>query len=99
MRADEHDLPQSMRSRRATCTVVVLAAGLFASSPVFAYIDPGTGSIILQGLLASIAVALGVVRAYWTRVKAFFSSTVVPADGKHDIQGVERKDAGIDSDT
>jgi len=37
------------------------------------YLDPGTGSIILQSALAGIAVAMGVLRLYWYRLKAFFS--------------------------
>lgn len=37
-----------------------------------AYIDPGTGSLILQGLIASLAAAAVAIRAYWYRLKAFF---------------------------
>jgi hypothetical protein len=36
------------------------------------YIDPGTGSLILQGLIASVAAAAVAIRHYWYRVKAFF---------------------------
>jgi len=36
------------------------------------YIDPGTGSLILQGLIASFAAAAVALRAYWYRLKAFF---------------------------
>lgn len=43
-------------------------------SPAHAYLDPGTGSIILQGLLAGIAAAMAAVGLYWTRLKNFFSS-------------------------
>jgi hypothetical protein len=39
----------------------------------WAYIDPGTGSILLQAILAGTAAAAVVVRAYWTKLKAFFS--------------------------
>lgn len=45
----------------AGCTVL--------ASPAFAYLDPGTGSILLQSALAGIAVAIGVVRLYWHRFK------------------------------
>jgi len=37
-----------------------------------AYIDPGTGSLILQGLIAAFAAAAVVIRGYWYRIKAFF---------------------------
>jgi hypothetical protein len=53
-------------------SLVILGCSVFAA-PSHAYLDPGTGSIILQSILASIAVAMGVLRLYWYRLKAFFS--------------------------
>jgi len=47
------------------------AAGLWPSS-AHAYLDPATGSILLQGLLAGIAGLTVVLRLYWARIKAFF---------------------------
>lgn len=47
-------------------------AVLACSGPAHAYLDPGTGSIILQSILASIAVALGALRVYWQQFKTFF---------------------------
>jgi hypothetical protein len=40
--------------------------------PAHAYLDPTTGSILLQGLLAGLAGVVVVARVYWTRLKAFF---------------------------
>lgn len=71
---------------------LVIVASLLSSSPAYAYIDPGTGSFILQGLLASIAVALGVARTYWERIRAFFST----ARPTQDIDSRIRDDAGED---
>jgi len=51
--------------------VVVLLFPLDA----WAYLDPGTGSMILQGLLAGIAVAAATARLYWHRVVDFFGAT------------------------
>lgn len=59
------------------CRVSVLTVamlGLLISSPSYAYLDPGTGSIILQGLLAGIAVAIGVVRGYWQQFRMFLTN-------------------------
>ena len=53
-------------------SVAVLACTVVAA-PSYAYLDPGTGRISLQSVLASIAVAMGVLRLYWYRLKAFFS--------------------------
>jgi hypothetical protein len=37
-----------------------------------AYLDPATGSILLQGLLAGVAGLMVVLRLHWARVKSFF---------------------------
>jgi hypothetical protein len=37
-----------------------------------AYLDPGSGSFILQLLVATLFGALVIVRAYWSKIKAFF---------------------------
>ncbi len=80
-------------------TAGLLIAGLLVSAPAHAYIDPGTGSVILQGLLAGIAVAIGVVRAYWQRIRAFFAGSrtaaeIDPAAG----QDADREDAKAQSE-
>ncbi len=38
------------------------------------YIDPGTGSIILQALAAAVAGAAITARLYWHRILKFFGS-------------------------
>ena len=38
----------------------------------FAYLDPGTGSIILQAILGAIAAGLSYCAFYWNKVKNFF---------------------------
>lgn len=58
--------------RRATgrgLTVVLLAAAMPTNA--HAYLDPGTGSIILQGLIAAFAAAALVARHFWYRVTSF----------------------------
>lgn len=54
--------------------------------PVLAYLDPGTGSMIIQLLLGGIAGAMVVGKLYWHRFKSFFSrrGTASPAPGKDD---------------
>ncbi|MCS3903564.1 hypothetical protein J2T55_001590 [Methylohalomonas lacus] len=54
-------------NRRFVIAVVGLNAFVF-SAPVFAYLDPGSGSVLLQGILAALA-AIGVtVKLYWHRL-------------------------------
>jgi hypothetical protein len=51
----------------------IIAAALLAwTAPAYAYLDPTTGSILLQGLLAGVAGVMVVGRLYWARLKAFF---------------------------
>jgi hypothetical protein len=52
--------------------VLAAATGALWSNPAQAYLDPTTGSILLQGLLAGIAGLTVVLRLYWSRVKTFF---------------------------
>jgi hypothetical protein len=35
---------------------------------VLAYIDPGSGSLLLQGILGAVAAAIVAVKLYWRRV-------------------------------
>ena len=53
---------------------LVLLLGLLYIAPAHAYLDPGTGSIILQSMLAGIATAAALGSIFWQRLKAFFSS-------------------------
>ena len=50
------------------CVVAVYAA------PAHAYLDPGTGSLLIQGIIASIAAAAAVARLYWHRIIGLFRS-------------------------
>ena len=38
---------------------------------VHAYIDPGTGSIVLQALIGAFAAALVAIGMFWKQIKAF----------------------------
>ena len=41
-------------------------------TPAWAYFDPGTGSIILQGIIAGIAVVWFTIKTYWYKLAALF---------------------------
>jgi hypothetical protein len=58
-----------MKHRSAIGGVLVL--GLL-TTPAYAYLDPGTGSILLQALIGGVAASVTVVSLYYQRVKAFF---------------------------
>ena len=59
--------------RRTASVLTIATLGLLIASPSHAYLDPGTGSIILQGLLAGMAVGIGLLRRYWQQFKSFLT--------------------------
>lgn len=48
---------------------------LLSTGTSHAYLDPGTGSMLLQGLIAGIAGGIVVLKLYWAKVKSFLSFT------------------------
>ena len=70
-------------------SLIALAAGilLMSTGEAHAYLDPGLGSMLLQGLIAGIAGASFFVSRYWQKLKALFSSSSrkpEPDDGARD---------------
>lgn len=60
--------------------LILLAVELAGfTSAAHAYLDPGTGSILVQSLLAGIAGAAAVFSLYWRRVKDFFANMRKPS--------------------
>ena len=57
-----------MNTLLAAVAIYALAMG-----DAFAYLDPGTGSIIIQGIIGAIAGGLVVGRMYWHKLKSLFS--------------------------
>ena len=59
-------------------TVVIVSV----SNPAYGYIDPGTGSLIIQGIIGAIAAVGVTLKIYWHKVRIFFSgrSDAVDAD-------------------
>ncbi len=51
---------------------LLFLSALGIDSPAHAYLDPGTGSMLLQLILGGVAGALVVGKLYWQRVKDIF---------------------------
>lgn len=49
--------------------ILLLVTSLTFAVPAYAYLDPGSGSIILQGILAAIAGTLAAIKLYWHKLK------------------------------
>ena len=56
--------------RSVLCIVALLVA---FERPAGAYLDPGTGSMLLQALLGGVAAVGVVARLYWHRLTAVFA--------------------------
>ncbi len=52
-----------------TLVAVIISLQLIFPSQSYAYLDPGSGSIILQLLLAAFFSALAVIKVFWGRIK------------------------------
>lgn len=60
-------------SRRARVTAMLLLIGFVVEIPTaHAYLDPGTASLLLQGLIAGLAVIATSISLYWRRIKMIF---------------------------
>jgi len=53
-------------------SIFLLITYFMLSVNAYAYLDPGTGSIILQALIAAIALVGSYLGFYWRKVKDFF---------------------------
>ena len=60
-------------SKKLLMTVTPVLLAMTVSSPAYAYLDPGTGSIILQGVIAGIAMVTLTLKTYWYKLTSFFS--------------------------
>ena len=69
--------PPGGKSVKVLGSVAALAAGILVLSTgeAHAYLDPGLGSMLLQGLIAGIAAASFLASRYWQKIKALFSSS------------------------
>lgn len=52
--------------------IIAVAALVAMSTCAHAYLDPGTGSLVLQMLVAGALTAAASISMFWGRVKAFF---------------------------
>ncbi len=70
-------------------TIVLLVAliGLALPDRASAYLDPGTGSAILQMAMAAILGTLFVIKTYWRKLMSFFSSKPIEEEERPDATG------------
>ena len=52
--------------------VHLIIYNIFIINNAYAYLDPGTGSIIIQAILGAIAAGFSYCAFYWSKIKNFF---------------------------
>lgn len=62
---------QHTRVGRSASIVAAASIALFAQ-PAWAYLDPGTGSMIISAIVGLFATAGLAAKTYWYKIKAFF---------------------------
>jgi len=60
-----------MIRRIALLAIAATMGALLTPGSAHAYLDPGTGSIVLQALIGGIVAAAAFARIYWRRIKNF----------------------------
>ena len=53
--------------------MLLVFAIILSVEPAWAYIDPGLGSMLLQGIIAAIAGLIVTIRLYWHRIQREFN--------------------------
>jgi hypothetical protein len=62
-----------------TAALAGLALTIYCRS-AYAYIDPGSVSLLLQGAIGAVAVGLVALKLYWQKVKALFAGRAVRSE-------------------
>ncbi|KJS28346.1 MAG: hypothetical protein VR64_24935 [Desulfatitalea sp. BRH_c12] len=60
-----------MRANTIINGIILSLCILFIAPPAYAYLDPGTGSAILQGVLGGVAAIAVILKLYWYRILRF----------------------------
>jgi hypothetical protein len=64
---------KSIRLPLASAITIAALFFLMAPQPALAYIDPGSGSLILQVIIATFLSGVVLVKVYWRRLRALIT--------------------------
>lgn len=64
---------------------LAVAAIVATIGPAHAYLDPGTGSIILQAIIGGLAMGAVTARLYWAKITGFFKRRPAGSSGRSHI--------------
>jgi hypothetical protein len=52
-----------------TSIAILVAGAVLTASPAYAYVDPGTGGMLVQLVTGGVAGLIVIVKLYWRRIK------------------------------
>ncbi len=58
--------------KRFVVIIALIYTVFVLDRPAYAYLDPGSGSMVLQAVLGIFAAAMVVIKLYWARLMKFF---------------------------
>jgi hypothetical protein len=70
---------------------IMVIIAIFIATPAYAYLDPGTGSAILQGILGALAAIAVVTKLYWYRILRFLGLSKKGIELEQKIDSIEKK--------
>jgi len=85
-------MTSTKRNQRIPALGIVALGLLTMSSPAWAYLDPGTGSMIISAIVGLFATVGLAVKTYWYKLKGFFRRD----ERRADAQTRSAADASVD---
>lgn len=80
----------TMESKYKAVVTLVALLGVFSlHGQAHAYLDPGTGSMILQALIAGVAFAAVTIKMYWYKIVAFLKGEKLDEDEEDWLAGLD----------
>jgi hypothetical protein len=71
-------------------SILLLIIFIASVDAAHAYIDPGTGSAILQGILGALAAIAIVAKLYWYRILRFFGLSKSRSELEKKVEGGDK---------
>jgi len=65
--------------RLAEWGILLVLVNFVFPQRVYAYIDPGSGSYVLQLFIAGLLGALYSIKIFWTRIRSFLTKQALPS--------------------
>lgn len=64
--------------------LLLFTGALLAPRPAHAYVDPGSGSLVIQGLIAAVVGVGLTLRLYWRRIRRLFTGRSTDESSRDD---------------